>query len=409
MNDLLIKDVIIIDSTYDDLLDTSILVKNGKIKEISRNITVDDNVKTIDGDNQYILPGFIDLHVHLMANGFLYEDNMRNPLSTYFYNGLQNGKDTLYAGVTTVRDCGLADIGYKRESLGFRFPLPKTLISVCPLSITRGHFDYTEPSGHDMRISYPGMPRCIGDGVSNVLKMTRECIGARADFIKVMASGGLLSAYGFPQNPQFNKRELKAIVDEANANNLKVAAHCHSVAGMENCISAGISSIEHATFMNKKLAREFIEKDISVVPTLLVQEEMYKNPNDSYRVDKENINKLRDIVNIHNENIAMAYEEGVNLLMGTDCGAVDHGINLQELGYLTGIGMSEMEAIKAGTYNAAKFLGLEDRIGSINLHHDADLILTDKNPLDDISYIGDKNNINLVVRDGHIFKNQLNN
>ena len=409
MDDILIRDVIVIDSTYNDLLDTSILISDGKIEEISRNIKVVDDVKVIDGDNQYILPGFIDLHTHLMANGFHYEDNMRNPLSTYFYNGLINGKDTIECGVTTVRDCGLADIGFKRESEQFRFPLPKTLISVCPLSITRGHFDYTEPSGHDMRISYPGMPRCIGDGESNVLKMTRDCIGARADFIKVMASGGVLSAYGFPQNPQFNKKELKTIVDEARANHLKVAAHSHSIAGMRNCIAAGVSSIEHGTFVDRKTAKEIKEHNMSIIPTLLVHKELYKNPNESYRVNKGNIKKLKDVVKVHSENITTAYEEGVNLLMGTDCGVVDHGINLGELENLTKIGMSEKEAISAGTYKAAQFLGLDDRIGSVRLHHDADLILTDKNPLDDISYIKNKDNIKLVVRDGHIFKNHLNN
>ena len=408
MDKLLIKNVIIIDSTYDEPLDTSILIEDGIIKDIGRNLSISDNTKILDGEGRFILPGFIDMHSHLMANGFHYEDNMRNPLSTYFYNGLQNAKDTIYAGVTTVRDCGLADIGFKNESNLFRFPMPKLFISVCPLCITRGHFDYTENSGHDMRISYPGMPRCIGDGKDNVLKMTRECFGARADFIKVMASGGILSANGFPQYPQFNIEELKTIVDEASSHGAKVAAHCHSISGMENCIAAGVSSIEHATFMDKKTAHKIKENNIVVVPTLIVHKELYKNPNDSYRVNRDNINKLRDVVKVHEENIKMAYEEGVTLLMGTDSGVIDHGLNLHELKCLCDIGMSEKEAIAAGTINAAKFLDVDNKIGSISKGKDADLILTDKNPLDNIEYLSSKDNIEMVIREGRIIKNQLN-
>lgn len=407
MRNLLIQDVIIVDSTYDDLLDACILIEDGEIKEISRNIKVSSDVNVIDGDNQYMLPGFIDMHVHLMANGFHYEDNMRNPLSEYFYNGLVNAKDTVEAGVTFVRDCGLADIGFKQESQNSRFLMPKTMISVCPLSISRGHFDYTKDSGHDMRIQYPGMPRCIGDGETNVLRMTRECIGAGADFIKVMASGGVLSASGFPKNPEFNVKELKTIVDEASAHGKKVAAHCHSIKGIENCIKSGISSIEHATFIDRKTSHELKEKNISLVPTLLVHKELCKNPNGNYRVNSGNKDKLKEVVKVHSENIQIAYDEGVNILMGTDSGVIDHGLNLQELKHLINIGMSEKEAIASGTIQAAEYLGLNNRIGSIHEHKDADLILTSENPLDDISYIGNKDNINLVIRDGVIVKNQL--
>lgn len=407
MDRLLIKNVIIIDSTYDEEVDTSILIENGKIKEINNSINLPSDVKVIDGEGQFILPGFIDMHSHLMANGFHYEDNMRNPLSTYFYNGLINARDTINSGVTCVRDCGLADIGFKNESNSFRFIMPKVIISVCPLSITRGHFDYTENSGHDMRIQYPGMPRCIGDGKDNVLRMTRECFGARADFIKVMASGGILSANGFPQYPQFNAGELKTIVDEASSHGSKVAAHCHSVSGIENCIKAGVSSIEHGTFINRELSSKLKQNNISLVPTLIVHKELLKNPNNSYRINKDNIQKLKDVIKVHSENISTAYDEGVNILMGTDSGVIDHGNNLGELEYLCSIGMSEKEAISSGTIKAAEFLGLSDKIGSIKECKDADLIITDKNPLDNIKYLANPNNINMVIREGHILKNKL--
>ncbi len=407
MDEVLIKDVTIIDSTYSDELNTSILISNGKIKEISKNIKPSKDINIIEGDNQYILPGFIDMHVHLMANGFHYDDNMENPLSTYFYNGLQNAKDTIMAGVTTVRDCGLADIGFKAESYKFRFPMPKTIISVSPLSITRGHFDFTKDSGHDMRIQYPGLPRTVGDGEVNALKMTRECIGAGADFIKVMASGGVLSASAIPKYPEFNVKELKTIVSEASAQFKKVAAHCHSKQAMENCIAAGISSIEHGTYIDKQIAVKLKENNISLVPTLVVHKELCKNPNGDYRLNSQNKKKLKEVIKVHSENLAIAYDVGVNLLMGTDSGVIRHGINLEELSHLVSIGMDEKEALASGTIKAAEHLNQDKKIGSIEIGKDADLVLSDKNPLDDISYIGDSDNIKLVVRDGKIIKNLL--
>ena len=270
--------------------------------------------------------------------------------------------------------------------------------------MTGGHFDLLLPSGWDMEIIYPGFPKGRCDGIEEVLKKTREVKRAGADFIKVMASGGVLTTNSSPEHAQFNLKELKTIVCEAKANDMKVSAHCHSLKGMNNCIKAGFSSIEHGTFIDEKTSRRMVENNVSLVPTLLVHQYLYENGFpawDSYAAEKTE--KLKEIVKVHKENITTAYEQGVNILMGTDSGVIPHGHNLEELTHLTGIGMSEDEAIAAGTIKAAEFLGF-DNLGLVKENYTADLIIVNSNPLDDVSALSDNDNILKVIQDGCVVK-----
>ena len=134
-----------------------------------------------------LLPGFIDCHTHILAKGFHKEENMSNPLSIHFYNAVPHSKETIFAGVTSIRDCGSADLGVKMAQERGLFLAPKMTISITPLMCTGGHFDLFMPSGFDMEIIYPGFPKGRCDGVDEVLKKTREVKRAGADFIKVMA------------------------------------------------------------------------------------------------------------------------------------------------------------------------------------------------------------------------------
>ncbi|KZX11877.1 imidazolonepropionase [Methanobrevibacter oralis] len=270
--------------------------------------------------------------------------------------------------------------------------------------MTGGHFDLFLPSGFDMEIIYPGFPKGRCDGVWEVLKKTREVKRAGADFIKVMCSGGVLTTNNSPEFSQFNKAELKTIVDEAEVNNIGVAAHCHSLKGINNCIESGVSSIEHGTFIDRKTSQKMLKNNISLVPTLLVHQFLYKHgfPKwDNYASEK--LGKLKEIVKVHKENITMAYEEGVNILMGTDSGVIPHGHNLEELTYLVDIGMSEVEAIASGTVRAAEFLNQKD-LGLVKPAMVADLILVNENPFEDISILANNDNICHVFQDGVLVK-----
>ena len=219
-----------------------------------------------------------------------------------------------------------------------------------------------------------------------------------------MCSGGVLTTNSSPDFPQFNKKELKTIVKEASANNMKVSAHCHSLKGMNNCIDAGFSSIEHGTFVNRKTAQKMVKNNVNLVPTILVHQFLYENGFPAWdNYANEKTEKLKEIVKVHKENISIAYEEGVNILMGTDSGVIPHGHNLEELVHLMEIGMSSDEAIASGTVKAAEFLG-QNNLGLVKVNYVADLILVNSNPLDDVSILCDNDNILNVFQDGSVVK-----
>ena len=401
----LIENVNIVNPFEDVKTHQNVLIEDNLIKEISSSkINAKDNVNVIDGEDNYLLSGFIDCHTHIFAKGFHKEENMANPLGLHFYNAVPHSLQTINAGVTSIRDCGSADLSFKLAQERKLFKAPKIYLSITPLVMTGGHFDLLLPSGFDMEIMYPGFPKGRCDGVEEVLKKTREVKRAGADFIKVMCSGGVLTTNTSPEFAQFNKKELKTIVKEASANDMKVSAHCHSLKGMNNCIDAGFSSIEHGTFIDKKTAQRMVEKKVSLVPTLLVHQFLYEHGFpawDNYALEKTE--KLKEIVKVHKENISVAYDEGVNILMGTDSGVIPHGHNLEELIHLTDIGMSPDEAIASGTVNAAQYLG-HDNLGLVKENYVADLILVNSNPLDDVSVLSVNDNILHVLQDGDVLK-----
>ncbi len=385
----------------------NILIEGKYIKEVSSGkIQTKVNAKIIDGNNNFVLPGFIDCHTHILAKGFHKEENMANPLAIHFYNAVPHGKQTINAGVTTIRDCGSADLGVKLAQQRGLFTAPKMEVSITPLAMTGGHFDLTLPSGFDMEIMYPGFPKGRCDGPSEVLKKTREVKRAGADFIKVMCSGGILTANTSPEISQFNLEELKTIVGEANNTNTKVSAHCHSLEGINKCIDAGFSSIEHGTFIDDKTSKKMAENNVTLVPTMLVNQYLYENgfpPWDNYADEK--LDKLKVVIEVCNENIKTAYENGVNIVMGTDSGVIPHGHNLKELLNLVDIGMTPMEAIESATSKSAEFMGKDD-IGSIETGKCADLIFVENNPLNDIKLLTNTDNILRVVQDGKEVKNK---
>ena len=385
----------------------NILIEEKYIKEISSGkIKTKENAKVIDGDNSYVLPGFIDCHTHILAKGFHKEENLANPLAIHFYNAVPHGMQTINAGVTTVRDCGSADLGVKLAQQKGLFTAPKLEVSITPLVMTGGHFDLMLPSGFDMEIMYPGFPKGRCDGPSEVLKKTREVKRAGADFIKVMCSGGVLTTNTSPEFSQFNLDELKTIVGEAKSTNLKVSAHCHSLEGINKCIDAGFSSIEHGTFIDDKTSKRMAENNVTLVPTMLVNQYLYENgfPSwDSYAEEK--LSKIKEIIKVCNENIKTAYENGVNIVMGTDSGVIPHGHNLKELLNLIDIGMTPMEAIESATIKSAEFMGKDD-VGSINVGKCADIIFIEDNPLENIELLTKPKNITRVVQDGREVKNR---
>ena len=408
----LIHNGTLINGTGDEpLLNAAILIKDNKIIEVGKENSIslpEDEIKRIDAGGMFILPGFIDTHVHVMANGFKDEDTLYDPLPLYFYKGAENLRKTIEAGVTTIRDAGLADLGVKMAVEQGLISGPRMLISVMPLSITGGHFDFWRASGFDIKISYPGLPEHICDGVEEVRKRVREIIRCKADFIKVMVTGGVMSANDGPEHAQFTVEELKVMVEEGkNHDNLKVMAHGHGAEGIKNAIKAGAHSIEHGSYLDDEAIQMMVDQGTYLVPTFVVMHHNQKLAK-AGELPEWGIKQAIEIVDIHNKNIKNAYEAGVRIVMGTDCGVVSHGINLEELGFLCDMGMSAGEAIVAGTKTAAECIGYDDKIGTVEEGKLADVVICKKDPIAHIKSLGKHDNIILVMKDGKIVKDLRN-
>jgi imidazolonepropionase-like amidohydrolase len=281
---------------------------------------------------------------------------------------------------------------------------PRMQISITPLSITGGHFDFWLKSGFDVKTSYSGYPDSICDGPEGVRRKVREVMRAGAEVIKVMVTGGVMSANDRPEFTQFTVEELEAIVEEAGyRGGLRTMAHAHGVGGIKNALKAGINSIEHGSYLDREAIQMMLDQGTYLVPTFLVLELNRELAKSGDLPDWGREDAVR-IVDIHRENIEQAYQAGVPIAMGTDCGVIPHGINLQELGLLCDMGMTPEEALTAGTKTAAECLGWQDQVGTLEKGKLADVVISKKDPLAYIKSLGNPDNIMVVLKDGKIVK-----
>ena len=402
---MIIKNINLIDGTGKDIQrGIDIKVENHVISEIGTNLN-GDNI--IEGNGQYLLPGIIDSHVHVMLEMEPLERRLSTPFSYNFYKAINHLKRTVDAGVTTVRDALGADLGLKEAVNDGLILGPRLQISVNALTITGGHGDSYTKSGIQLPIlqdGYPGLPSGICDGVNEVRKKAREMLRAGADVLKVHATGGVTSATDHPDYTQFSLEELKVIVEEAQfRNNRKVMAHAQGLQGVKQCIEAGIHSIEHGIYLDDEAVQLMKEKEMYLVPTLLAPLSVIEFA-EELGMSENSIKKSKQVMQDHIDSFKKAHQAGVKIAMGTDAGVFKHGTNLRELELMVEHGMTEMEAIVSSTKTAAECLGYDDDLGTIEVGKKADFIILDQNPLEDIKVLKDPNNIKVVSIDGQIVK-----
>jgi len=402
---MIIKNINLIDGTGKDIQrGIDIKVENHVISEIGSNLN-GDNI--IEGNGQYLLPGIIDSHVHVMLEMEPLERRLSTPFSYNFYKAINHLKRTVDAGVTTVRDALGADLGLKEAVNDGLILGPRLQISVNALTITGGHGDSYTKSGIQLPIlqdGYPGLPSGICDGVNEVRKKAREMLRAGADVLKVHATGGVTSATDHPDYTQFSLEELKVIVEEAQfRNNRKVMAHAQGLQGVKQCIEAGIHSIEHGIYLDDEAVQLMKEKEMYLVPTLLAPLSVIEFA-EELGMSENSIKKSKQVMQDHIDSFKKAHQAGVKIAMGTDAGVFKHGTNLRELELMVEHGMTEMEAIVSSTKTAAECLGYDEDLGTIEVGKKADFILLDQNPLEDIKVLKDPNNIKVVSIDGQIVK-----
>lgn len=402
---MIIKNINLIDGTGKDIQRcVDIKIENHVISEIGTHLN-GDNI--IEGNGQYLLPGMIDSHVHVMLEMEPLERRLATPFSYNFYKAIDHLKRTVDAGVTTVRDALGADLGLKEAVNDGLILGPRLQISVNALTITGGHGDSYTKSGIQLPIlqdGYPGLPSGICDGVNEVRKKAREMLRAGADVLKVHATGGVTSATDHPDYTQFSLEELKVIVEEAQfRNNRKVMAHAQGLQGVKQCIEAGIHSIEHGIYLDDEAVQLMKEKEMYLVPTLLAPLSVIEFA-EELGMSENSIKKSKQVMQDHIDSFKKAHQAGVKIAMGTDAGVFKHGTNLRELELMVEHGMTEMEAIVSSTKTAAECLGYDEDLGTIEIGKKADFILLDQNPLEDIKVLKDPNKIKVVSIDGKIVK-----
>ncbi|MBE0431187.1 MAG: amidohydrolase family protein [Dehalococcoidia bacterium] len=410
MASTLIRNGTLIDGTGSaPLPDAGVLIKDDRIHAVGRMNELslpDDPVKEIDAGGGYVLPGFIDAHVHLTFEGINVARDMAAPFSLRFYNSVEYMRRTLEVGITSVRDAGGADAGMKQAVEEGVVPGPRMQIAITPLTITGGHADFWMRSGDEFHLfpAHPGCPDGRCDGLDGVRLKVREVLRAGAEVIKICATGGVMSPTDRPEFTQFSPEELDVIVREAAyRGGVKVMAHAQGTEGIKNAVRAGIHSIEHGVYLDDEAVELMLQRGTFLVPTIIAPVAILESGEEG-GMPEHAIRKAREVVAVQSDSISRAYKAGVKIAMGTDAGVLPHGRNLRELGLMVNVGMTPMEAIVATTRTAAECLGWQDRVGTVEAGKLADVIITKTDPLGDICSLENADNIVLVMKDGRVIK-----
>jgi imidazolonepropionase-like amidohydrolase len=364
-----------------------------------------DDDKTINLKSSTVMPGLIDTHVHLTG-----EYNAKSQLqrfvlneADYALNASLYAKKTLEAGFTVVRNLGdsyNATIALRKAINNKIVPGPLILTAGKTLSSTGGHGDSTNGWAKSIMGDH-GPKNGIVNGADDARKAVRQRYKDGADWIKITATGGVLSVAKSGQNPQFTDMELNAIVETANDYGMRVAAHAHGTEGMKRAVLAGVASIEHGTYMDREIMQIMKQQGTYFVPTLLAGNWVAEKAKiDGFFPDLVRP-KAAEIGPIAINTFAEAYEFGVPIVFGTDTGVSAHGDNAQEFALMVKAGMPEMEAIQSATSIAADFLEIGDTHGSITEGKVADIIAVQGNPLDNIRLM---ENVHFVMKGGVVFK-----
>lgn len=355
----------------------------------------------IDLTGKFILPGLIDCHVHIACECFP-DSTLNGPWGWTSLIMLKHAQNTLAAGVTTIRDVGgrhHLEFSLRKAVEAGMFAGPRMVLAGKLLAITSTGSEW-----------YDGMYR-EADGIDEVRKAAREQLKAGADLIKVLATGAVLAPGEKPGAAQFEMEEIRAAVVEAAKVGKIVAAHAHGIEGIRNAVEAGAKTIEHGTYLNQdpRVMERMAKENIYLVPTLKAGVDIIEGDKPGipdWIMEKSKATQEDALLSLRK-----AHEMGVPIAMGTDAATPYnfHGENALELFHMASAGLSNMDCIVASTKSAAKALGWESRIGTLEAGKLADLIVVGKNPLEDLKSLADRKNIEHVMQGGKFVARQFAN
>ena len=404
----------------DDLLITNgtIIVEKNFIREIgsSGSVETPSEAEVIDVKGKLVLPGLIDSHLHLEGSrsGDFIKEPLLTPFGVFVARAVVDAKSLLNAGFTTVVDAGgLVALHLRQAIKEGTIPGPRIVAAGPFLSQTFGHGDehYMPAEWVDLRTTKKLTPfaSLLCDGEDECRKAARYALREGADFIKIMATGGVMSQRDRPEYPQFTIEEIKAIVEEAERAGRFVHAHAEGAEGIKNALKAGVKVIAHADQIDDDGINLALEKNAVIATTLSISE-MIIGHGPSVGIPDWALKKETELHTTAIANIRKAYKAGVKIAAGTDFsgGWLPQGKNAMELKlYVEKVGMKPSEALIAATRNGAEAAGLEDKVGVLAERKIADLIVVNGNPLSDINVICNPENIVLVMKEGKVYKNNL--
>lgn len=375
-----------------------VLVAEGKIAGVGpghesprAQMAAEGSDSVLDLTGRTVMPGLIDCHVHFMLDAS--PDPLRKAvgegISLLTLKAARHARKTVERGVTTVRDLGstgFAAIGLRDAVKSRLVPGPRMLCAGHLICMTGGH---GWPFGRE------------ADGADGVRRAAREQLKAGADVVKMMATGGIMTAGVQPGAAQLTLEELLAGAEEAHKAGRKAAAHAQGMEGIRNAVLADIDSIEHGFYLSDEIIGMMLERGTYLVPTLSAAWAIARHGKEA-GIPAWAVDKVMAIGGEQEKSLVRAMEAGVKIAMGTDAGTPfnDHGQNAQELALLVELGMSESEAILSATSRAADLLGLANEIGSISVGKVADLLVIEGDPLKDISVLCDREAIESVYQAG---------
>jgi imidazolonepropionase-like amidohydrolase len=389
-----------------------VVVTDDKIVAVGRqgSVTIPAGARTVDLGNATLMPGFIDMHTHItgrpMADPNRDDAIARDYQGTSAIFGVSNALKTLMSGFTTIRNLGAADFDdlALRQSINTGVvPGPRMQSAAHSLGITGGHCD---ENGFRPGL-FDGTPASgIADGPDQVRAAVRYQAKYGADVIKTCATAGVLSEGTGPVGvPQYTYEELKAMVDEATKLERKVAAHAHGTEGIKIAVRAGVSSIEHGSFLDEEGAQLMKQRGAYLVPTLSAGEAVELMVKGG-RLTGNRAVKATAAAEAMRNGIRIAVRNGVPIALGSDAGVGAHGTNGHEFTLLVEWGgLTPMQSIVAGTSSAAKLLGWDARIGTLAAGKLADIVAVPGDPLADIKLMEKPN---FVMKNGVVYKQQGN-
>ncbi len=407
----------LIDGTgRDPVPGSNVVIENGRIVEAgsAKSVGIPRDAEVLDATGSTIIPGIIDCHVHSTYRSRDLRGHLQNPPSYNILASAEILRETLECGVTTARDMGGADVGFRKAVEEGLIPGPRLAVSIVMMSQSGGHGDTWVPAGFRLP-KRAWLPSGVADGVDEVRKLTRELLMAGADFIKVCATGGITSLTDDYDEPQMTVEEIRTAVDEAAVRGKRVAAHAEGISGIKNALAAGVHSLEHGWFVDEECVETMLREGTWWVPTLaLVPLAREKRRSDARWSEAQLADEARKDEEIYQAQLRQvplwkeAVERGVKVAMGTD---QSHrllvGENLRELRFMVEwLGMTPMEVLVASTGKAAECMDWEEELGTVEAGKIADVLVVDGDPLQDIAILEERSRLRLILKEGRVIRDR---